>query len=99
MSLTTLEFTIPSDKDGPNGDTCAVVAEAITLALYGRGPGCESQRKAPAEPCSYVCGVSANDYWLHVQGDIYRFSARYRVPAWLAPWLLHRFDARVRVNP
>lgn len=96
MSLTTLEFTIPSDREGPNDNTCAIVAEAFALALYGSWPGNGTQRKDPERPGSYVCGVGANDYFLHVYGSLYRFSARNRVPAWLSPWLEHRFGARVR---
>lgn len=96
MSLTTLEFTIPSDREGPNDTTCAVVAEAFALALYGTGPGNEARRKDPERPGHYVCGAGANDYFLHVEPGHYQFHARYRVPAWLAPWLEHRFGARVR---
>lgn len=96
MSLSTLEFTVPSDRGGPNDNTCAIVAEAFALALYGTGPGNAAQRKDPERPGHYVCGAAANDYWLHVEGDRYRFSARNRVPAWLTPWLEHRFGARVR---
>ncbi len=96
MSISILEFTIPSDREGPNDNTCAIVAEAFALALYGTGPGNEAKRKDPDRPGSYVCGVGANDYWLHVERDRYRFSARSRVPAWLGDWLVHRFGARVR---
>jgi len=101
VSLNTLEFTIPGDAlngGAPNEITAAVVAEAFTLALYGTGPGNEARLKDPDRPGHYVCGVGANDYFLHVEKDHYQFHARYRVPAWLAPWLTHRFGARVRVT-
>lgn len=75
-----------------------MVAEAFALALYGTGPGNEARLKYHGHPGHYICGVGANDYWLHVDGDRYRFSARTRVPVWLAPWLTHRFGARVRVT-
>lgn len=97
MSISTLEFTIPSDRGGPNDSTAAIVAEAFTLACYGMGPGNEARLKEPDRPGHYVCGVGANDYFLHVEKDTYKFSARYRVPAWLGDWLTHRFGARVRV--
>ena len=96
----TLEFTIPSDilnGVAPNDITAAVVAEAFALALYGTGQGNEAQRKDPARPGHYVCGVGANDYFVHVEKDRYQFHARYRVPSWVGPWLEHRFGASVRV--
>jgi hypothetical protein len=98
MSISNLEFTIPSDLEGPNERTAEIIAEAFVLALYGNKPGDEVQRKEPAEPVRIICGKGANNYVLHVEDGKYRFHARDSVPAWLGDWLTHRFGAKVRVT-
>lgn len=98
MSTLYLDFTVPSDihDGGPNERTAAVVAEAFTVALYGAAARDEARLKHADRPGHYVCG-SANDYFIHIEADGYRLSARHGVPAWVGPWLEHRFGARLRV--